>query len=94
MRRLRLPVEGQPIEQPYIPDAVEGGVHTSSGKQRVEWAMLPYDIQQVKGITNILFAGEGLFLATLRGPGKVWLQTMPVSVLAAAIRQFIPTKSS
>ena len=52
-----------------------------------------YDIQMVKGITNILFAGEGLFLATLKGPGKVWLQTMPISNLAAAIRQFIPTKS-
>ncbi|MEP7285471.1 MAG: TIGR00266 family protein [Chloroflexota bacterium] len=53
-----------------------------------------YDIQMVKGITNILFAGEGLYLATLKGPGKIWLQTMPVSSLAAAIRQFIPTKSS
>src|SRR5258708_40225710 len=53
-----------------------------------------YDIQMVKGITNILFAGEGLYLATLRGPGKVWLQTMPISSLAAAIKQFIPTKSS
>ncbi len=53
-----------------------------------------YDIQSVKGITNMLFAGEGLFLATLTGPGKVWLQTMPISNLAAAIRQFIPTKSS
>ncbi|MCC7451254.1 MAG: TIGR00266 family protein [Anaerolineae bacterium] len=53
-----------------------------------------YDIQAVKGITNMLFAGEGLFLATLTGPGRVWLQTMPVSNLAAAIRQFIPTKSS
>jgi uncharacterized protein (TIGR00266 family) len=53
-----------------------------------------YDIQMVKGITNILFAGEGLFLATLRGPGRVWLQTMPLAKLAAAVRQFIPTKSS
>lgn len=34
-----------------------------------------YDIQAVKGITNMLFAGEGLFLATLTGPGKVWLLT-------------------
>jgi uncharacterized protein (TIGR00266 family) len=53
-----------------------------------------YDIQMVKGITNILFAGEGLYLATMTGPGKVWLQTMPISGLAAAIKQFIPTKSS
>jgi uncharacterized protein (TIGR00266 family) len=53
-----------------------------------------YDIQQVKGLGNMLFAGEGLFLATLTGPGKIWLQTMPIANLAAAIRVFIPTKSS
>lgn len=53
-----------------------------------------YDITSVKGIKNVLFSGEGLFLATLRGPGKVWLQTMPIANLAAKIRQYIPTKSS
>ena len=34
-----------------------------------------YDITTVKGVTNMLFSGEGLFLATLKGPGKVWLQS-------------------
>lgn len=53
-----------------------------------------YDIQMVKGVSNMLFAGEGLFLATLTGPGKIWLQTMPLVNLAGAIRRFIPTKSS
>lgn len=53
-----------------------------------------YDLTSVKGLTNILFSGEGLFLATLRGPGKVWLQSMPIMNLAAKIRQYIPTKSS
>jgi uncharacterized protein (TIGR00266 family) len=53
-----------------------------------------YDIEAVRGLTNVLFAGEGLFLATLRGPGKVWLQSMPISNLAAKIRQYIPSKSS
>ncbi|MFH1084386.1 MAG: TIGR00266 family protein [Chloroflexota bacterium] len=52
-----------------------------------------YDIAAVKGLTNVLFSGEGLFLATLKGPGRVWLQTMPISNLAAKIREFIPTKS-
>lgn len=51
-----------------------------------------YDIQRVKGVRNILFGGEGLFLATLIGPGKIWLQTMPLSNLAGAIRRFIPSK--
>ncbi len=51
-----------------------------------------YDIQRVKGVRNILFGGEGLFLATLTGPGKIWLQTMPLSNLAGAIRRYIPSK--
>ena len=53
-----------------------------------------YDIERVKGVKNILFGGEGLFLATLKGPGKIWLQTMPLVNLASAIRRYIPTKSS
>lgn len=53
-----------------------------------------YDITMVKGVTNILFSGEGLFLATLSGPGKIWLQTMPISNLASKIAKYIPTKSS
>lgn len=47
-----------------------------------------YDIQFVKGIKNMVFGGEGLFYATLRGPGKVWLQSLPVSRLAARILQY------
>lgn len=49
-----------------------------------------YDLHRVKGVTNILFGGEGLFLAKLSGPGRIWLQSMPLSNLAAAIRSFIP----
>ena len=44
-----------------------------------------YDIQFVKGVRNMVFGGEGLFFAVLRGPGKVWLQSLPVSRLAAKI---------
>lgn len=47
-----------------------------------------YDIQFVGGIKNSIFGGEGLFFATLRGPGKVWLQTLPVSRLAARILEY------
>ena len=53
-----------------------------------------YDISMVKGIKNVLFAGEGLFLATLSGPGRVWLETLPLSNLAAKLKKYIPTKSS
>ncbi len=44
-----------------------------------------YDIQLVGGIKTALFGGEGLFFATLRGPGKVWLQSLPFSRLAGRI---------
>ncbi|PRY49201.1 uncharacterized protein (TIGR00266 family) [Arcticibacter pallidicorallinus] len=47
-----------------------------------------YDIQFVGGIKNTLFGGEGVFFATLRGPGKVWIQTIPISRLAGRIMQF------
>jgi len=53
-----------------------------------------YDIQMMKGLKNIVFSGEGLFLATLKGPGRVWLQTMPISNLAHKISKYIPTKSN
>ena len=51
-----------------------------------------YDIARVKGVVNILFGGEGLFLATLTGPGKVWLQSMPLSNLAGKLARYLPTK--
>jgi uncharacterized protein (AIM24 family) len=47
-----------------------------------------YDIQMVKGIKNAIFGGEGLFFAALRGPGKVWLQSLPVSRLASRILSY------
>ncbi|KQS92828.1 TIGR00266 family protein [Chryseobacterium sp. Leaf394] len=47
-----------------------------------------YDIQFVGGVKNTLFGGEGLFFAQLKGPGKVWIQTLPISRLAGKILQF------
>ena len=44
-----------------------------------------FDIEFVRGIKNIVFGGEGLFFATLRGPGKVWIQSLPISRLASRI---------
>jgi uncharacterized protein (TIGR00266 family) len=44
-----------------------------------------YDIQFVGGIKNTIFGGEGLFFATLTGPGKVWIQSLPISRLASRI---------
>ena len=54
---------------------------------------IDFDIITVKGVKNILFGGEGLFLTTLTGPGKVYLQTMPIQNLAAQVSKLIPGKS-
>jgi uncharacterized protein (TIGR00266 family) len=52
-----------------------------------------YDIRRVKGVKNMLFGGEGLFLAYVSGPGKVWLQSMPLSNLASKLYTYMPVKS-
>jgi uncharacterized protein (TIGR00266 family) len=52
-----------------------------------------FDIQLVPGFRNILFGGEGLFLATLTGPGRVALQSMPILNLAEEIGRYLPNKS-
>jgi len=49
-----------------------------------------YDIQRVKGIKSMLFGGEGLFFATLRGPGEIWLQSLPFSRLADRVLMAAP----
>jgi uncharacterized protein (TIGR00266 family) len=54
-------------------------------------AGVQYDIQFVGGIKNTLFGGEGLFFATLTGPGIVWIQTLPISRLAGRILQYSTT---
>jgi uncharacterized protein (TIGR00266 family) len=53
-----------------------------------------YDITMVKGVANVLFSGEGLFLAKMTGPGRIWLQSMPLSNLAGKLARYMPTKSS
>ena len=49
------------------------------------------DIQSVPGMKNKFLGGEGLFNTVVTGPGKVWLQTMPISNVAGAIRKYIPS---
>ncbi|MGC9399088.1 MAG: TIGR00266 family protein [Anaerolineae bacterium] len=50
-----------------------------------------YDITLVKGVTNVFFSGEGLFLAQLRGPGRIWLQSLPLSNLARKLARYLPS---
>lgn len=52
------------------------------------------EIQTVKGFTNIILGGEGLFNTVVTGPGKVWLQTMPVNNLAMSLYAYMPHPSN
>lgn len=67
--------ELQPNETVYVDTGCVVALQTS----------VDFDIHVVKGVTSLMFGGEGAFLAKLTGPGKVWLQSMPFSNLSAAI---------
>lgn len=84
-----LEIDGEVIEKDLQPGEkllVDPG-HVAAMEETVD-----FDIERVKGAKNILF-GEGLFFSRLTGPGKVWIQTMPISKLAEAIIPFIPTST-
>lgn len=49
------------------------------------------DVQTVPGVKNMMFGGEGVFNTVITGPGKIILQSMPISSVAASIRPFMPT---
>ena len=51
-----------------------------------------FQITRVPGIKNLIFGGDGLFLAALTGPGRVWLQTLPISRLAHQILEYAPSE--
>lgn len=51
------------------------------------------EIKSVPGVKNMLFGGEGLFNTVISGPGRVWLQTMPISNVAGILRPYLPSGS-
>lgn len=53
-----------------------------------------FQITTVPGIKNMFFGGDGIFLAALTGPGRIWLQTLPISKLAHAIEPYIPREAA
>lgn len=52
------------------------------------------DIERISGVKNVVFGGEGLFNTVVTGPGKIVIQTMPISKTAAMISEYIPVQSS
>ena len=57
-------------------------------------ASVSFQITTVPGIKNMIFGGDGLFLAALTGPGTIWLQTLPISRLAHQIAEYLPQGES
>jgi uncharacterized protein (AIM24 family) len=53
-----------------------------------------FQIQRIPGIKNMIFGGDGIFLAALTGPGRVWLQTLPISRLAQQLQEYMPGRRS
>lgn len=84
-------VGGEVVERTLAPGQV---LKVDPGHVALHDDSIDYDIEMIKGLGNIFAGGEGLFLARLQGPGRVWLQTMPLMNLAQAIRRYIPTQSS
>ena len=50
-----------------------------------------FQITMIRGVRNLIFGGDGLFLAALTGPGRVWLQTLPISRLAHQLMEYMPS---
>ncbi len=65
-----------------------------TGYTAVMSATCRMDVQTVKGVKNVLFGGEGLFNTVVTGPGRVILQTMPVSAVANVLRPYFPSGNS
>ncbi|MGO8793899.1 MAG: TIGR00266 family protein [Candidatus Sulfotelmatobacter sp.] len=55
-------------------------------------AGVSFQITTVPGIKNLIFGGDGIFLASLTGPGRIWLQTLPISKLAHALAEYMPAQ--
>jgi uncharacterized protein (TIGR00266 family) len=53
-------------------------------------ATTKFEITRISGIKNMMFGGDGIFLALLTGPGRIWLQTMPPANMAAALEPYLP----
>lgn len=84
-----LEIDGDVIEKDLAPGEI---LKVDQGYIAAFDPTVEFDITTIKGLKNKFLSGEGFFIATLKGPGKVWLQTMPFSVLADRMIDIIPHK--
>ena len=84
-------IDGSLVERVLAPGEI---IKVDPGNVAAFEESVQYQAEMVKGFKNILFGGEGLFLTTLTGPGRVWLQTMTLSSFAKQLIPFLPKSSS
>lgn len=73
---------GTVVERELAPGEV---LHVDTGCLAAYTPSIDFDLEMVRGVKSIIFGGEGLFFARLRGPGKVWIQSMPFARLAGRV---------
>ncbi len=83
-----LDLSGEVIEKTLSPGE---RLFVHAGHIGMQEPTVDIDIRMMRGFRNILFGGEGLFLATLTGPGKIWLQSMPIINLAEEVARYLPS---
>jgi uncharacterized protein (AIM24 family) len=86
-----LEIDGSLVERTLAPGET---IKVDTGNVAAFSESVQYQAEMVKGFKNILFGGEGLFLTTLTGPGKVWLQTMTLPGFAGKLIPYLPTSSN
>lgn len=84
-----LELDGTIVEKDLAPGE---RLKIDTGNLALMESRVQYDVETVKGFTNVLFGGEGLFLSVVTGPGKVWLQSVNVVNFAARLASYLPGK--
>ena len=85
-----LEVDGDVVEKTLAPGEVR---KVDTGNVFAFEPTVSYEIETIKGVKNMLFGGEGLFLTRLTGPGKIYMQTMNIAEFTGRIAQGLPTSN-
>jgi uncharacterized protein (TIGR00266 family) len=86
-----LDLSGEVVEKVLQPGE---RLNVHAGHVAVQEPSVQFGITRIKGFRNLLFGGDGFFLATLTGPGRVMLQSMPIMNLAEEIAKYLPGNDS
>lgn len=84
-------LDGDAVEYHLQPNQV---MKVEPGHVAMFESTVTFDIEMIKGMNNILLGGAGMFLATLKGPGRIWLHSLTESKMAQRLAEYMPAKSS